>query len=488
MEGASEINLNEEIVMEILLRLPVKSLIKFNCVCRGWRDLINSRHFINMHLCLAQSTEYIIVKRLRDEDNKNVLSFHSPADESLLAAAPELELPELDEANWPLQLIGPCNGIVCLRDFHEGIHLCNPMTRKFRTLPQSSFGSPGGFLRQTHVVGLGFDSTIDGYKVVRIFESSLYDFRAEIYNLSTNSWRQVDAILPPVILRDCFDLLFNGFFHWSAGPKSSPHILSFDTGAEVFKEIKYPNGWLGEQAEPRSVEHSLVVLDDSMALILFSRGRLLDSELYDKSEQYIEIWAMMEYGVEESWVKKFFLGPFSGIQCVLSFWSNDKLLADCCKQLVSFGIQNDSKLKKYDIKGFYLQLVILKEISHILLKSIPSTSNCSLAIRIIHINKVAMLAEMFKLLILILALCPSAIDSSFQYFNMVEQWPGGYCQFHRCRRVPWPNDFTIHGLWPANHTGTVENCKKTGFAPIQDENKFKQLDSIWPDLDQPRPE
>ncbi|CDP16222.1 unnamed protein product [Coffea canephora] len=95
---------------------------------------------------------------------------------------------------------------------------------------------------------------------------------------------------------------------------------------------------------------------------------------------------------------------------------------------------------------------------------------------------------MFKLLILILALCPSAIDSSFQYFNMVEQWPGGYCQFHRCRRVPWPNDFTIHGLWPANHTGTVENCKKTGFAPIQDENKFKQLDSIWPNLDQPRPE
>ena len=361
MEGASEINLNEEIVMEILLRLPVKSLIKFNCVCRGWRDLINSRHFINMHLCLAQSTEYIIVKRLRDEDNKNVLSFHSPADESLLAAAPELELPELDEANWPLQLIGPCNGIVCLRDFHEGIHLCNPMTRKFRTLPQSSFGSPGGFLRQTHVVGLGFDSTIDDYKVVRIFESSLYDFRAEIYNLSTDSWRQVDAILPPVILRDCFDLLFNGFFHWSAGPKSSPHILSFDTGAEVFKEIKYPNGWLGEQAEPESVGHSLVVLDDSMALILFSRGRLLDSELYDKSEQYIEIWAMMEYGVEESWVKKFFLGPFSGIQCVLSFWSNDKLLADCCKQLVSFGIQNDSKLKKYDIKGFYLQLVILKE-------------------------------------------------------------------------------------------------------------------------------
>lgn len=39
----------EETVNDILLRLPVKSLLRFKCVCKSWHDLIKSSSFIKKH-------------------------------------------------------------------------------------------------------------------------------------------------------------------------------------------------------------------------------------------------------------------------------------------------------------------------------------------------------------------------------------------------------------------------------------------------------
>nr|GMD44296.1 putative F-box protein At3g52320 [Ipomoea batatas] len=42
-------SLPEDMIAEILSRLPVESLLRFNCVCKKWRQLIHQDDFIEKH-------------------------------------------------------------------------------------------------------------------------------------------------------------------------------------------------------------------------------------------------------------------------------------------------------------------------------------------------------------------------------------------------------------------------------------------------------
>ena len=48
-------DLPQDVVVEILSRLPVKSLMRFNCVHKSWYALMRSHHFITKHHKFATS-------------------------------------------------------------------------------------------------------------------------------------------------------------------------------------------------------------------------------------------------------------------------------------------------------------------------------------------------------------------------------------------------------------------------------------------------
>ncbi|KAK2989206.1 hypothetical protein RJ640_001435 [Escallonia rubra] len=136
------------------------------------------------------------------------------------------------------------------------------------------------------------------YKVIRIAElyeddeSGGYEFhsvKAEIFYLSTDSWREIDAVVPYVWYYPCSELLFNGHFHWWTNDEGhgGESMLSFRIRTEVFQQIRLPDVC----AAPDGNERAFLVLNESIALLVFN-----------PSEQtWFDIWLMTEYGIAESW-------------------------------------------------------------------------------------------------------------------------------------------------------------------------------------------
>ncbi|KAF3637817.1 hypothetical protein FXO38_23544 [Capsicum annuum] len=57
VDGATGIHFNEEIVVDILSRLPVRSLLRFKCVSKIWMALISEPYFTMKHLKLAKNNQ-----------------------------------------------------------------------------------------------------------------------------------------------------------------------------------------------------------------------------------------------------------------------------------------------------------------------------------------------------------------------------------------------------------------------------------------------
>lgn len=58
-------SLPQEMIVEILSRLPVKSVCKFRCVSKPWLSLISDLHFVNAHLRRTLENDDLCKRRQR---------------------------------------------------------------------------------------------------------------------------------------------------------------------------------------------------------------------------------------------------------------------------------------------------------------------------------------------------------------------------------------------------------------------------------------
>jgi F-box interacting protein len=146
---------------------------------------------------------------------------------------------------------GHCNGLLCL--IGGPIILYNPSLSRYRTLP-----SPSNFNGKGEVIGIGYDSSVDDYKIVRV-PSSKYKFKGykpqiEVLslNLNSNSWRKLPEIETPpyFMIHDSQSLYVNGGIYWyTVGEVGPTLIVRFDVSKERFSEVPHPPGhgisWMG---------------------------------------------------------------------------------------------------------------------------------------------------------------------------------------------------------------------------------------------------
>ena len=295
----------DDVVFDILNRLPVKSIIRFRCVSKSLFSTITSPNFINKHLHRAKS--------LSNSNNHNgfLLSKANPvadsSEEDLCTVIynNDYTLTEICRFKIPFddaRFLGFCNGIFCFatyslrKGFYRNcvglngiIYLWNPSIRKIKEL----LATPLYEVDHGVTLGLAYHSQNNDIKVLRIvclIGQRVPHIDAEVYTLSTDSWKRVDVLVESPITRinqsPC--LFFNGALHSIAYTQSRKFILCFDVNDEIFREIMLPpHNYLPGLFQ--TLER-LEVFKGSLALFRFGEG-------------LCQIWVMKEYGVVESWTE-----------------------------------------------------------------------------------------------------------------------------------------------------------------------------------------
>ncbi|CAI8591978.1 unnamed protein product [Vicia faba] len=201
----------------ILLKLSIKSLKRFECVCKPWILLLKNPIFTRL-FCdnfLYDNNCYYHDKSLflhhitaNNFDSEFVMYSHSGD-----------RYENMIKLNWPnpfqeedpgFDILGSgiINGIICLISyFHLSMKfvLWNPTTKEFKVIPNSPFD----FVRDKlyfNEKGFGYDCIGDDYKVIREIAIDLesdYDTEIvslgkishnpfwEIYSLRSNSWKKL---------------------------------------------------------------------------------------------------------------------------------------------------------------------------------------------------------------------------------------------------------------------------------------------------------
>ncbi|KAK4768743.1 hypothetical protein SAY86_026893 [Trapa natans] len=235
--AAEFISGNADLLGEILLRLPARSLVKFKCVSKLWLSTISHPHFCRRHARRHSSSGRPTGVFLRTNPNSQDSQYQ------LLPLNPESPPGTLSECQNFLphpagtKILQSCNGLLLCcsvkkighsRDFY----VFNPTTRQKAAIPPLGSTSTSSGIT-VFGASLAFDPCKSiHYKVVfvRSTDSSSYYYQIEAYSSDDGAWRLSGS---PFVAP--FDMVFdngvfwNGAIHWIS---PSGYSLGFDVEKE----------------------------------------------------------------------------------------------------------------------------------------------------------------------------------------------------------------------------------------------------------------
>ncbi|XP_020534179.1 F-box/kelch-repeat protein At3g06240 isoform X3 [Jatropha curcas] len=236
-------NLPQEVIQEILLRLPVKSLCRFRCISKSWLSRISSPQFAKAHLDIALRSNILYSQRQRlifssgnlysveyesicntngrdiavvtldyplkekangrddvlDDSRGNDLVYYKVSEDEdenpvivKVDAKFSSKVTKLDDI-W-VEIFGSCNGLVCIAPEEDTLFLFNPSTGESKRIPEQSLSrsAPYGY----NSYGFGYDPTTDDYKGYFFMELFI-------------GWREIGKVKMTRTLKECLCLLYS---------------------------------------------------------------------------------------------------------------------------------------------------------------------------------------------------------------------------------------------------------------------------------------
>uniref|UniRef100_A0A8R7P825 F-box domain-containing protein n=1 Tax=Triticum urartu TaxID=4572 RepID=A0A8R7P825_TRIUA len=159
--------LTDDLVVEILSRVPPKSFCRFKCVCKAWLAFSSDPHYRQklpkistglLYQAQYSSDIHLVGMSPNDEETDGALTF----------------MPQYKQ----LELVDCCNGLVLCRYKSSytsadtcRFTVCNPATREWRTLP--ILNTPHGSNVSRYTAFLAFDPSWSGQFYVFNFQEKL---------------------------------------------------------------------------------------------------------------------------------------------------------------------------------------------------------------------------------------------------------------------------------------------------------------------------
>ncbi|GLT83493.1 hypothetical protein SLE2022_017800 [Rubroshorea leprosula] len=306
-----EIECAEDVLADILSRLPVKWLLLCKSVCKLWNRVISSQLFIDFQLMQSRKCPCFIIYPYRDLHLQ--LYVMKATELKTMFTSP------FWENDYNLCIIASVDGLIfCVNHAVLGnttdkdgndleIRIYNPATKNVLLLPR---GSPSKKLPR---IGVAFGPKINEYKVFRFFcakhnppaeGKSRPNYYCEVYSSSTGSWRVIGH--PPGFpmpanqgpLLGSNHIFLNGKVHWFVASKEDRKvpgsILTVDV-EENFGKIDLP--------QKITKCSYLVNLEGCLSLLV----------VYDESRM-LDIWILKDCH-KLKWEKKCsVLSPFSELE------------------------------------------------------------------------------------------------------------------------------------------------------------------------------
>ncbi|ESQ45891.1 hypothetical protein EUTSA_v10011008mg, partial [Eutrema salsugineum] len=282
-----------DLQINILLRLPVKSLSRFRWVSKLW----------NQHLNFASSSAPgRLLIAFEDFHQKKLLLVslpnpHASSSYSYCVPYRDLRLRKFDGR----VMYNPVHGLICVGS-RLMVEIFNPITRQLQAFPQDD---PKG-----HDFFFGYDPIEDQYKVLAIDESPLRAEHKVLVVGRDRAWRDPQCVACPHVSHTT-GLYMNGTVYYGAStkdidsPNNIPIIMSFNVRFETFNIIKLPS-----EVVPMGIENMWT----DKPLINY-RGKL--GVVKNPRNGYFRMW-VLEDAEKEEWSMNTFQLPGSAA-AVLDF-------------------------------------------------------------------------------------------------------------------------------------------------------------------------
>ncbi|KAL7596325.1 hypothetical protein Lser_V15G30576 [Lactuca serriola] len=285
--------LTDELLIETLIRLPLKPANICKCISVRFRSLISSSNFVRCYLNHHQINESFALcydldgkRKIRPSSVGMCMAFESPIFES-----PGFSLSFLQET---IQYLASNNGLVlCCADLCPPVvyFVCNPLTKQWITLPPPPTDVKSSYIGFTCNPQYSCNDNQEqrmttSFKVVCIQVALRDTLSLEIFCSESGKWTNENYMLSSTSVNEFFyrcnfgypssAVVCGGLLHWDNLSKTE--IFTYDPYRGICESIKYPPG----------------ITESSSDYCLGESGGRLRYADYSKSSKTYRVWQLKD--------------------------------------------------------------------------------------------------------------------------------------------------------------------------------------------------